>query len=95
MISIQKQNEQFVFLIGKHVFQMQADEVAAMAKDFNEAEISNILNGNPWSFGNWKLENAEDDYDYRKRLLLWFQDKMWHVLQEEVVAIGVLAKNQN
>jgi len=94
MISIQKQNEQFVFLIGKHVFQMQAEAVAAMAKDFHEAEITNILNGNSWSFGNWKLEKAADDYDHRKRLLLWHLDKKWHVLQEEVIAIGVLAKNQ-
>jgi hypothetical protein len=94
MISIQKQNDQFVFLIGKHVFQMQADEVAAMAKDFNESEIKNILSNNPWTFGNWKLENAIEDFDHRKRLLLWHQDKMWHILQEEAITIGILAKNQ-
>lgn len=95
MISIQKQNDQFVFSIGKLVFQMQADEVAAMAKDFNESQIENIMANNPWHFGNWKLENAIDDSDSRKRLLLCHQDKKWHILQEEAIAIGLLAKNQN
>jgi hypothetical protein len=51
------------------------------------------MDSNPWTSGNWKLENGMDDHDSRKRLLLWHQDKKWHILQEEAIAIGVMAKN--
>jgi hypothetical protein len=105
MIDFKRSNDGFNLLLGfdyvkkcpKVTIPVTKEEADQISAHFNEGLAISIGNNeNEWSFGSFKLTNAPDHplgwTDPRKRTLLHYNERSWHMIVPEIEEIGKLVQ---
>jgi hypothetical protein len=91
MISIENEESNFFFRIGKHQLPIEQNIVSKLASALTIENVYRIAMGD-WEIreGEWLIEQAHDDpsSELRDRILLHVGTLKWHITQEEAIYIG-------